>query len=96
MAFDLSIVFPCRLVTMRQRRDLTQGDLAKKAQINSNAISQYETGARLPTAIALRKLAVALNVSADYLLGIDRHVDVLHPPKCVRGVYERVRGTEIE
>lgn len=62
-------VFPQRLVAARKKRELSQEDLAQKSGLQPAAISHFETGARKPSFDNLRRLADALNVTADYLLG---------------------------
>lgn len=62
-------VFPERLRAAREKRGLNQGDLAKRAGLQGSAISHFETGARKPSFDNLRRLADALDVTTDYLLG---------------------------
>jgi len=62
-------MFPERLRTAREKRDLSQGELATRARLQPSAISHFETGARKPSFDNLRRLADALNVTTDYLLG---------------------------
>lgn len=50
-------------------RGFSQVDLAKKARLQPTAISHFETGGRAPSFDNLRRLADALNVSTDYLIG---------------------------
>ena len=59
-----------RLREWRQRRLLSQEELAKKAGIGVTTVVRIEggQGARLST---LRKLAEALDITADQLLGED-------------------------
>lgn len=57
-----------RLKCVREMRRKTQADLAEKLEIPPAEISHFETGQRLPGARNIRKLCIALNVSADYLL----------------------------
>ncbi|WP_419589064.1 helix-turn-helix domain-containing protein [Thiolapillus sp.] len=64
-----SDIFQKRLVTARKKRELSQDDLAKKSGLKPAAISHFETGARKPSFNNLKRLADALNVTADYLLG---------------------------
>ncbi len=64
-----SDVFPERLRTAREKRGLSQGDLAKRARFQASAISHFETGTRKPSFDNLRRLADALDVTTDYLLG---------------------------
>lgn len=62
-------LFEARLQTTRKLRDLNQEGLATKAGLTSTAISHFESGTRKPSFDNLRKLADALNVSIDYLMG---------------------------
>jgi transcriptional regulator with XRE-family HTH domain len=64
-----SDVFPERLRTAREKRGLSQGDLATRAGFQASAISHFETGTRKPSFDNLRRLADALDVTTDYLLG---------------------------
>jgi transcriptional regulator with XRE-family HTH domain len=57
-----------RLVTLRKERGLTQQALAEMVQMHISQIRRYESGQSQPTLKAIRKLAVALSVSADMLL----------------------------
>ena len=50
---------------------MTEAQLARAAGISQSAVSRIEAGLREPSAGTLRGLAVALNVSADYLLGLE-------------------------
>ncbi|GJM04877.1 MAG: HTH-type transcriptional regulator Xre [marine bacterium B5-7] len=61
--------FQQRLVSARKLRGYNQEALAKKASLQPAAISHFETGARKPSFDNLRKLALALEVTTDYLLG---------------------------
>lgn len=64
-----SEVFPGRLRAAREKRGLNQGDLASRAGLQASAISHFETGTRKPSFDNLRRLADALDVTTDYLLG---------------------------
>ena len=48
---------------------LSQGDLASITGLKPAAVSHFETGQRSPSLNNLKRLADALEVSADYLLG---------------------------
>jgi transcriptional regulator with XRE-family HTH domain len=61
--------FQERLLLTRRRRDFTQEVLAEKAHLFKTDISKYERGLSMPTLPRLVRLADALQVSADYLLG---------------------------
>ena len=60
--------FRDRLLTLRKERGLTQQALADMVEMHISQIRRYEGGQSQPTLDAIRKLAVALSVSADMLL----------------------------
>lgn len=66
-------VKPAQLGTMlqgvRQRRGLTQAELARAAGMKQGSLSLLEGGQRLPSLPNLLRLSDALEVSVDYLLG---------------------------
>lgn len=61
--------FAARLVEARQKRQLSQVDLAKKTGLPASSISHFEAKKRRPSFDNLSKLADALNVTADFLIG---------------------------
>ena len=61
--------FKARLREARETRQLSQADLATKTGLQPAAVSHFETGARRPSFDNLQRLAAALDVSTDYLLG---------------------------
>lgn len=65
--------FAARLRLVRERRGMKRTVLAELAGLDRNAITHYEEGRRLPNAAALSSLAVVLEVSADYLLGLEEN-----------------------
>lgn len=72
-----SALFCTRLKEIRTQRKMTQQDIADKTGIPSTSISHIEAGARKPSLENFFKLAVVLNVSADYLLGrTDQYSDL--------------------
>jgi transcriptional regulator with XRE-family HTH domain len=58
-----------RLKELRKKRKISQLKLAMDLQLNQNAISRYETGAREADYETLIKIADYFDVSIDYLLG---------------------------
>jgi transcriptional regulator with XRE-family HTH domain len=66
--------FPQRLRAARELRKLAQDELARKTGLQPSAISHFETGTRKPSFDNLRKLADALEVTTDYLLGRVAHI----------------------
>ncbi len=63
-------IFRERLLLARRRAGMSQGELARRTAMYASDISKMERGRMLPTAPRLRRLAEALAVSADYLLGL--------------------------
>lgn len=59
-----------RLREARERRNMTQAELAEVLGLVVSAISHFETGSREPCVRNLKRLALALGVSADWLLDI--------------------------
>jgi transcriptional regulator with XRE-family HTH domain len=59
-----------RLKIVRSLRGLTAKKVSEKCGLHFTAISLFENDKREPQASSLAKLAVGLNVSADYLLGL--------------------------
>ena len=68
-------VLPERLKKARQSANLTQSELANLAGINRVSVYAYEKGRQTPGAVALAGIAVALNVTVDWLLGKDYTVE---------------------
>lgn len=57
-----------RLKFLREQQHISQLKLAVDLNMNQNAISRYETGARQADYATLVKFADYFNVSVDYLL----------------------------
>jgi transcriptional regulator with XRE-family HTH domain len=66
----MSYNFAERLKAARDLRRLSQGEVAAKANLPPTSISHFEAGARKPSFDNLRRLAQALEVTTDYLLGL--------------------------
>lgn len=60
-----------RLKSLRLENELTQSELAKKANLATSCIAMIESGKREPSAHTVVSLANALNVTTDYLLGLE-------------------------
>ena len=61
--------FPERLRTAREIRQLSQTALATQARLPQSSIAHFEGSSRKPSFDNLRRLANALQVTTDYLLG---------------------------
>ena len=64
-----SDIFPERLRAARKLKKMEQAELAAEAGLPATSISHFEAGARKPSFDNLRRLAQALKVTSDYLLG---------------------------
>jgi transcriptional regulator with XRE-family HTH domain len=65
-----SEIFKERLRTAREQiRKWSQSELATRAGLPPSSIAHFEAGARKPSFDTLRRLANALEVTTDYLLG---------------------------
>ena len=62
--------FGSRLSAMLEERDMTYEDLAEKVYMSRMAIYYYIKSDVLPTADNLKAICEALDVSADYMLGL--------------------------
>lgn len=71
MTSDLSPseIFKERLRAARNLREWSQSDLATRAELPPSSIAHFEAGSRKPSFETLRRLAIALDVTTDYLLG---------------------------
>lgn len=63
--------FSNRLNHLMERDGLTQSKVADKANVSRQNLAKYCSGKALPNSYTLYSLANTLNVSCDYLLGID-------------------------
>lgn len=64
----LLMAFPQRLAALRKQQTLTQQALAELVGVHLTQIQRYEKGDTQPTLEVIRKLAIALAVSADTLI----------------------------
>ena len=67
MVFD----FGYRLKELRQKKGLTQAQVAKRLSLSKTAISGYENNIKNPSIEVLTQLSILYGVSADYLLGLE-------------------------
>lgn len=77
-----------KLKTLRNKRGLSQQQVAYDLNITQQAYSRYELG-RDPDIHILKALAEYYGVSADYLLEIDNHcIDTKDLMKCISKLEE--------
>lgn len=58
-----------RITQLRKQQNLSQDELAKKAEVSRTIIGNYERNANTPSIEVLIKLAKVFNVSVDYIIG---------------------------
>lgn len=73
--------FSERLRALRKQKNLSQTELGKLASLHYTHIGRFERGISRPSGDTLKRLADALDISSDYLLGFHRRCG--HSP--VRG-----------
>lgn len=91
------IEFGKRLKNLRKEKRLTQKQLAAMLGVRHSVISFYEVGDRIPSVEVIIKLAAALHVSSDYLLGIEKRevIDIsglsADDKKLIRSMVDNIR-----
>ncbi len=60
-----------RIKEIREKKGILQKDLAARLGIANNTFSQYENGKREPDVETLKRIAEALGVSLDELVGVE-------------------------
>lgn len=68
--------FGLRLKELRQKKKLSQGDVANKLGVSKNTIYCYESNLKMPSVARLVDIAVLYNTSLDYIMGLD-HMPVI-------------------
>lgn len=66
--------FRIRLSRSLDRAEMTPGDLAREVGKSRQVVWQWMSGARIPNAVSIVRIARVLGVPADWLLG--------EPPAC--------------
>ncbi|MGJ0531831.1 helix-turn-helix domain-containing protein [Methylocystis sp.] len=64
-----AVIFRERLKKARELRAWNQAELGRKAGMPASSVAHFETGTRKPSFESLRRLANALEITTDYLLG---------------------------
>ena len=85
--------FSFNLKKYRKRKNLSQCKLAKTLHYGCTAIANYESGRNEPSIDSLIKLAEALDVTIDELVGIKQKSDELHLLSAVKKLDNRKKQT---
>ena len=72
----MSVEFGRRLADLLERSRMTQRDLAAITGLTEAAVSRYVSGAREPRAITVARIAEALDVTPQELLGTTTNDEV--------------------
>lgn len=72
--------FGTRLRWARKRKKLSQSELGQRVNVSHATINRYERGINEPSFDMVQKLADALDVSVEFLLGIEREEGSSHVP----------------
>ncbi|MBU5676809.1 helix-turn-helix domain-containing protein [Alkaliphilus sp. MSJ-5] len=78
---------------LREEKDISQVELAKKLNITSQSLSQYELNKRIPDIEMINRLADFFDVSVDYLLG---RTDIKQPIKDIIKNQKKYNGSSDE
>ena len=83
---------------IREEMGFSQKELAKQMGVSPTNIYNYESGRTEPNIDTLIKLSKILNVSVDYLLGLEDDLGVKEyaPADAAPGATERAMGDEAE
>lgn len=63
--------FGLRLKSLREKRNLSQSDVAARLEVTRSTISGYECNTITPSVEQLVKLALLYNTSLDYMMGLE-------------------------
>lgn len=66
------LIFAVRLRELLEEKEITQSILATAIGVSRQSVGQWKNGKTVPDILDLQKLAKFFNVSADYLIGIDK------------------------
>lgn len=86
------LIFATRLREARERQGLNQAQLAQRAEMQPSAIAHFEANRRKPSFENVRRLAKALDVSSDYLMGVQTTVAFRNEEKLTKGDRDYVQG----
>lgn len=76
-ASKIAATFSARLLEQRKAKNWSQGDLAQRIDTSAPIVGRYERGDMSPSIEVAARIAQALGVSLDYLLGLHELPDLL-------------------
>lgn len=63
--------FGYRLRALRESKNLTQAQVARRLNLSKTTISGYENNVKTPSLEVLLQLSILYGVSSDYILGLE-------------------------
>lgn len=84
------------LKSLRLEQNITQTELAKRANLAPSCIAMIETNKREPSANTLIEISKALNVSTDYLLGLEDDFGIKKTDSPILPIYSKEEQQIIE
>lgn len=85
-------IFAVRLREARERQGLNQAELAQRAEMQPSAIAHFEANRRKPSFENVRRLAKALDISSDYLMGFQTTAAFRNEEKLTKDDRDYVQG----
>lgn len=85
----MSTKIGARIRQLRLSAGMTQRDLAQRINVGNTTLSQYESGARVPSDEVKIKIASVFGVSVDYLLGASSERNSTEKVPCSPAVAQR-------
>jgi len=69
--------FGIRLKALREKRQLTQSQVAQKLGVRRATISGYENNTATPSLYKIAELALLYRTTTDYILGLDNRTTII-------------------
>jgi transcriptional regulator with XRE-family HTH domain len=66
-----------RIRLVRQKKGLSQKQLAEKSGVNIKSLNRYELGTSVPPSDSLKAISDTLEVSSDHLLSDEDTIDIV-------------------
>lgn len=63
-----------RLLLAREKRGISQKELSEIIGLKQQQYARYEKGINIMPVTHLKKICIALNISADYILGLTKEI----------------------
>jgi transcriptional regulator with XRE-family HTH domain len=67
---------PEKIKTLRDRKKMTQADLARELGITRASVNSWEMGLAVPSTALIVELSHLFHVSTDYLLGVEETASI--------------------